>query len=276
VLEVGNVNLDKKTEGSVALQVKLAGGYTDYIICLPVAGAIEGRDLKFTGRYGFVRTDANGKVIEASMVRGSKLQFKRNKLQSESEYTCTAVRFEGDLTGDRSKPAIIVKAEKPLPAGTVLSGNPVNVIAPDGWTDIFSIASIVSLGNGEWRLALKDHPTFIIDFLTVGNADEKNPKVFYAQEPDLGKASLTATYGHNISLISLKTGKAYKVNLDTQNCQSSKITLLDDKISFQESGLTNGEKAILIRHLPGDKVVIPLSAKMDVKEKKSFWDFLFK
>lgn len=276
VLEVSNVNLDKKTEGAVALQVKLAGGYSDYIICLPVAGEIEGKDLKFTGRYGFVRTDANNKVIAASMVRGSKLQFKRNKLQAESEYICTAVKFEGDLTGDRSRPAIIVKTEKRLPEGAALSGNPVNVISSDGWTDIYRIESVASLGKGEWRIALKDHPTFVIDYLTVGKADEKDPKVFYAQECDLSKAILGATYGHNISLISLKTGKAYKVNLDTANGQYSKITLLEDKISFQESGLSNGEKAILIRRQAGDNVVIPLTARMDIQAGKSFWDFICK
>jgi hypothetical protein len=242
----------------VALRVKLQDGTQDYVLCLKDAGEFRGEGVLFKGRYALLRLGPDGKVRAAGMVRGSTLQYRDFALNGVPEYTGEARRFEGDLTGDRAKPAIVVASAQALPEGAALAGNPVHVTTPDGWTDVYFIDSVSALGNGTWRIALRNHPTFIIDFLTVGDADEKDAAAFYGMEIDLSKAVCGAIYGHNVTLVSLKDGACRQVNLDTQNCQYSKLRLLAAGATFKDSGLSRGDKAVLVRHRPGDRVVIPV------------------
>ena len=262
VVEARSLACEALPEGGVALQVKLAGGFTDLLFCLPAPGEVTGKEFRFAGRYGMVRLDAAGKVVQASLVRASALRCRDFELKAPApEFAGQAVRFEGDLTGDRSRAAVVVRSERPLPEGKSLAGAPVNVTTPDGWTDVYFVESVAALGGGQWRVLLQGHPTFILDFLTVGQADPKDPHTFFAQEKDLSKGMLHSLYGLNIALVSLRDGRQYPVDLATgENPYEEKILLRDKNVPFAASGLKPGDKAILIRHQPGDKVVIPVRA----------------
>ena len=220
---------------------------------------MKGEGLHFVGRYGLLRTDAGG-VKRASLIRSASAQIGGFRLEATPEYVCTASRFEGDLTGDRARPAIVVKSTAALPEGRALAGNPVNVVSPDGWTEVYFIESVESLGDGEWRLALQGHPTFILDFLTVGAADEEDPQAFYPLEKDLTKAYLGSLYEHNVSMVRLSDGRVYPVDVRfiSKPDWKARVVLRDGRTSFKDSGLKRGDKCFLVRHRVGHTVVIPL------------------
>ena len=260
VVTVRNLATADTPQGAVALEVKLSNGCTDYVFCLPEPGEIKGNGFHFVGRYGLLRTDASGQVTQGCMVRGSLMRSGAFELKAAPEYVCAASRFEGDLTGSRADPAIVVTSSAALPEGTALAANPVNVIAPDGWTDVYVIDSVTALGNGQWHLALRGHPTFILDFLTVGNADEKDPQAFFPLEIDLSKAALGALHEQNVHLVRLSDGRSYPVDvrfIQTPNWRE-RVVLRDETTPFAGSGLERGDKCILLRHRAGAKVIIPL------------------
>lgn len=260
VTEVRNLICEKAPDGAVTLRVKLADGHTDYIFCLPDNGEAKGKDFYFAGCYGLVRTDSGGRVVRSTMIRGSTVRLGKHELKALPEFSCEARRFEGDLTGDRSRSAVVVRCDKPLPEGTTLAGNPINLTSPDGWTDVYFMESIKALGKGEWRISLKGDPTFILDFLTVGDADDKDPHAFYPMEKDLSKALLNALYMNNVTLMRLSDGKIFSVDVKfVQNPDwRERIVLRDPKATFADSGLKRGDKAIVLRRQTGDKVLIPI------------------
>lgn len=269
VVSVTNLPCTALPSGAVALQIKLADGHTDRVFCLSEPGAVKGKGFTFTGRYGLVRTDATGRVVASCLVRGSSLAWGTHVVKAVPEYAGTAVRFEGDLAGDRSKPGLVVRSGQPLPTGTALAGNPVNVISPDGWTEVYFIASVKPVGKGEYRLALQGHPTFILDFLTVGDADPQDPQAFYPQEKDLSKGMLGALTERNVTLLRLSDGKQYPVDVRfiMNPDWRERVVLRDSSPSFAASGLQRGDKCLILRHQPGDQVVIPLRKTGDTAPK---------
>jgi len=265
VTAVSNLKCADIPEGAVALKVQLADGHTDYLFALAEPAEVRTDDISFNGRYGLVRVDKTGKVVQAVMIRGSELKYKDFVLNGRAEHEGTIQRLEGDITGDRQHPAIIMQTDQTLPEGAILAGYPVNLTAPDGWTDVFFIDSITAIARGVYRIALRGHPTFIIDFLTVGNADDKDPYAFFPKEKDLSKSFLDALYECNTILMTLKDGKRYPVDVTAPSpyaTHSARVALRDKTVPFKESGLHSGDQAILLRYQPGDRVTIPLHVEM--------------
>jgi len=260
VATVRNLACDNPPQGAVALEIKLTSGETDRVFCLAESGEAKGDGFRFVGRYGLVRTDASGAVRRACLIRGVSIRSGEFELAAKPEHVCTALRFEGDLAGNRAEPAILVKSNQALPVGRILAGNPLNVISPDGWAEVYFIESVKSAGNDEWRVALRGHPTFILDFLTVGAPHEDDPQAFFPLEKDLTKASLGSLYEENVSLVRLSDGKSFAVDVRFIRTPDwrQRVVLREGQPPFAESGLTRGDKCILLRHRAGDKVVIPL------------------
>lgn len=259
VLSAANLPCQVRPEGAVALKIQLVGGYTDYVFCLREPGAVTGEGFRFSGRYGLVRTDAAGKVVGASLVRSTEAAVGNWRLAGAAEYRAETVAFEGDLTGDRNRAAVIVRTSQRLPEGTALAGRSLQILSPDGWSDVFFIASVSAAGPGQYRLALQHEPTWIVDFLTVGAPDAKNPRAFYPQENDLSKSFYGALYGYNLTLIRERDGRSFGADLVFAGTSGARqrIVLHPDEPTFAESGLQPEDRAVLIRHLPGDRVIIP-------------------
>ena len=125
---------------------------------------------------------------------------------------------------------------------------------------MFFIDSVNRLASGKWLLALQGHPTFIMDFLTVGQPDPRDPQALLPRERDLTKVSLHALHGYGVTVVSLETGREYPVDVvHAEPHPNMRIVLRDKAVPFAQSGLHPGDKAFVVRHRPGDRVIIPLA-----------------
>lgn len=139
---------DPADDQNVAVCVELNDGTVDYLLSTPSKQPVRvpDPDITFCARSGFLRTH-QGKVLDAKMICGSRLDFGKVHLSGRPAIEGTVASMEKDL----KKPAsVIVKGD--LPTTTSLAGQQI-IFANDGKRNAcYTIESVEPAGDASENL----------------------------------------------------------------------------------------------------------------------------
>ncbi|MBN1671748.1 MAG: hypothetical protein JXR37_11975 [Kiritimatiellae bacterium] len=149
---------------AVALELTFTDGTRDLVAALPEPGRLDfANGLSVDGRFALVRLDADGAVTQARLLGGTHLAYAGQPLvrQPAGTFDGELVRLEGDVSGDRSRSALVVRPTTRWPAADWLAGRTVLVKYRSGRTEGYTVEQAESAGGGRVRLVLKGHPPFV-------------------------------------------------------------------------------------------------------------------
>lgn len=171
-----------------ALKLSFADGHSDTIIYQAEAGKVRLPDGTETdARYALLRQDNAGKVMDTEVCRGTYLRAGDFGLNLTGDFTGSIVDVIGDLTGTRQESALIVKPDKPWPAGQHLRGRQLLVryeseLRPpcnEGWR----IEKVTEVPGGLVRVDLQDHAPFVVSWHQVTVLPTDQPNVIKTWRP---------------------------------------------------------------------------------------------
>jgi len=180
----------------------------------------------------------------------------------------TLVQAIGDITGEPSKSALIVKSPTPLPTDGSWNGMAINVLHPDmgQHTDGYEIASIEDLKDGAYRVNLARNATFVVldlriaEFLKDKDVRYKADYMFVKGPPVRG-----AYKGCRARF--LRTGwETEFVANEAKGWFTSTFDVKGTPTKEQEPQLN--DRLLVYRIQPGDTVVFPSSLAAVVKNGK--------
>ena len=149
------------SEGVVGIELTMAAGHTDTVVFQPGPGEIRFDNGLFTdARYALVRRDADGRVVEAHMVRGRRLEWGAFAAASAGDLRGTIVDLIGDLTGTRRESALLVRPDEPWPLVKGLAGRSILVRLGNDHTEAYTIRKVSPTKEGLLRVDLANHPPF--------------------------------------------------------------------------------------------------------------------
>lgn len=168
--------------GGTALWVSLVGGCRDTIVFQPaLGGEFRGPDGTVTDAcYALVRRDAKDEVLEAEMVRGSRLRAGEFAAKISGDLRGTIVDLIGDLTGTRQESALVIRPDSRWALGTGLAGRPLSVRVMNEHLETYTIEKVSALPDGLLRVDLQGHPPFTLGWYQVGTLDEAKPNRLYS------------------------------------------------------------------------------------------------
>jgi len=151
--------------GSAAVEITFTDGTRDVVVALapsrPAATLENG--LALAGRFALVRLDQAGKPAAFRTVAATSLALDGTiLLQHETAgWTGEVLRLEGDLSGDRTRSAIVIRPDRPWPTGEELAGRLVRVAYPPHRVEGYFIACVEDLPNALQRIQLRGSPPFV-------------------------------------------------------------------------------------------------------------------
>jgi len=245
--------------GTVALRLELAEGHTDTVVFQPEPGTVRLEDgLETDARYALLRRDAGGTVVEAHMVRGSRLACPGFSAEVPGDLKGAIVDIVGDLTGTRQESALIVRPapESEWTPGAGLAGrqllvevtNPLRQASNDG----FTIERVTALANGLLRVDLAGHPPFARGWHDVVMIDPEHPNRL--------KTNRELTLGINTPW--LWGAKCWFPELDrtytVRKTYTDRVTLeLADDVDLRAEGVKPGHWFVMYAVEPGMEVTVP-------------------
>jgi hypothetical protein len=110
-----------------------------------------------------VRLDRDGSLVHARLVGGTHLAYGGESPIEENSgsFRGDLVRLEGDVSGDRSRSALVVRPSVPWPNGEALVGRTVLVHYRSGRTEGYRVRLVEAVGAALLRLVLRGHPPFV-------------------------------------------------------------------------------------------------------------------
>jgi len=148
-------------EDAVGIELNMAGGHTDTVVFQAAPGEARFKNgLATDARYALVRQDTDGRVVEAHMVRGTRLEYGDFSATSAGDLEGTLVDLVGDLTGTRLESALIVRPESPWPRQENLAGRQLTIQVLNHHHEGYTIEKVTPLEDGLLRVDLANHPPF--------------------------------------------------------------------------------------------------------------------
>ncbi len=244
----------------VALQLKMAGGHTDTVIYQSEAGAVRLPDGTETdARYALLRRAA-GEVIEADACRGTTLKSGTFSAAFPGEFTGTIVDVAGDLTGTRAESALLLKPDKPWPAGANLKGrqllvrveSPLRAPCNEG----YRMEKATALPGGLVRVDLQDAAPFVTSWHEVMVLPADKPNVIRTNRP-------MVDHGNNPWYCGMKLwfperGKTYTIKQvnEVGGGHGGDTVELVEKVSLAAEGIRVGDWYVIHAVSPGQRVSV--------------------
>ena len=148
-------------EGAVGIELTMAGGHTDTAVFQPGPGEVRfANGLVTDARYALVRRDAGERVMEAHLVRGTRLAWGAFLAESAGDLGGTIVDVVGDVTGARLESALVVRPDAEWPPADSLAGRTILVTLANHRTEAYTIEKIRAANDGLLRVDLANHPPF--------------------------------------------------------------------------------------------------------------------
>ena len=172
----------------VALKLSMAAGHTDTVVCQSEPGRIKLPDgIETDARYALVRRDPKGEVIAAEACRATLLKGEGFSVDMAGDFTGVIVDIIGDLTGTRRESALIVKAERPWPAGVALRDRQLLVRVESTLrapcNEGYRIQRVTGLPDGLVRVDVQDHAPFVTSWHEVTVLPADRPRVIRTNRP---------------------------------------------------------------------------------------------
>lgn len=171
----------------VALKLDFAD-HSDTVIYQSQPGKLKLPDGTETdAQYALLRLDSAGKLMASEVCRGTYLRAGDFGVNLPGGFGGEIVDVIGDLTGTRQETALIIKPDKPWPAGTHLQGRQLLIrfesdLRPpcnEGWR----IDKVTALPDGLVRVDMQDHAPFITSWHQVTVLPEDQPNVIKTWRP---------------------------------------------------------------------------------------------
>ncbi len=165
--ELLDVNsLEGMKRDRMAVKLTFADGATDVVLYQSARGALSLPDGTQTdARYALIRRDANGKLAQVEICRGSFLRGAGLDEHFADDLGGDIVDIIGDLTGTRHESALIVRSDTRWPEGEALHGRQLLIQVESDlreWgNEGYRIEKVTNLPGGLVRLDLQDHAPFI-------------------------------------------------------------------------------------------------------------------
>ncbi|MBI3922951.1 MAG: NPCBM/NEW2 domain-containing protein [Armatimonadetes bacterium] len=237
-------------------------GHTDTVIYQSEAGTVKLPDgLETDARYALLRRDAKGEVIEADLCRGTYIIAGKFRASMPGDLTGTIVDVIGDLTGTRQESALIIKPDKPWPAGDNLKNRQlllrVESALRDPCNEGYRVENATALSGGLVRVDLQDHAPFVISWHEVAVLPADKPNVIRTNRP-------MVDHGNNPWYCGMKLwfperGKTYtikKVNEVGGGYGGDTVELVEN-VNLAAEGVKVGDWYVIYGVQPGLKVTIP-------------------
>ncbi len=172
----------------VSLRLEMAGGHADTVIGQSEAGAIKLPDGTETdAQFALLRRSPQGEVVEADACRGTYLRAGKFSAELPGDFTGTIVDVAGDLTGTRQESALVVKPDKPWPAGTNLKGKQLLVRVESALRDPgnegYRIEKVSELPGGLIRVDFQDFAPLVVSWHEVKVLPPDRPNVIRTNRP---------------------------------------------------------------------------------------------
>ncbi len=243
-------------EGSVGLQVNLAGGVSDSVIFQPQPGParFEG-GLETDAGYALLRRDAAGEVVEAHFVRGTTLKCGRFSATIPGDLQGTLVDVIGDLTGTRQESALIVRPQERWPVGTGLAAKSIAIetLTPlrAANHEVYTIEKVTALPEGLLRVDLANHGPFAWGWHSVGWIDPDHPDRLKTNRPLIAGINTPWLWGAQAWFPEL--GQTYTI----RKTASDRVSLeLADAVDLKARGVKVGDWFVIYTIQPGQKVTV--------------------
>lgn len=172
----------------VALELEMTGGHTDTVIYQSEPGRIRlPGGVETDARYALLRTDAEGEISTAEVCRGTILSAPGLETTMPGDFTGEIVDVVGDLTGTRQQSALIVKPDKPWPAGDNLHDRQLLITFEstlrDPCNEGYRLDKVTELPGGLVRVDVQDHAPFVTSWHQVTEMPEDRPGVIRTWRP---------------------------------------------------------------------------------------------
>jgi len=172
----------------VALKLDMAAGHTDTVIYQSEPGVLKLPDGTETdARYALLRQNAKGEIIEADACRATYLKSEKFSATMPGDLTGTIVDILGDLTGTRHESALVIKPDKPWPAGENLKGRQLLIRVESSLRDAcnegYRIEKVSDLPGGLVRVDLQDYAPFVTSWHEVTELPADKPNVIRTWRP---------------------------------------------------------------------------------------------
>ncbi len=183
ISDIKKLDLIAPMPGAVGLEITFIDKTKDYVLYLPPdAGKVEFSDpmIVINGRAALIRTNAKRKMVDFALISGNHLQVRSRTFigQAAADMRGEVIDLIGDISGDRSESAIIVKPFTDWPLGAKLAGRYLTVGFNHGkQTENYQIAGVTKLTDGNLRINLMHSPFFVDIFGEVASLrDNKDPE----------------------------------------------------------------------------------------------------
>lgn len=172
----------------MALKLDLAAGHSDTVIYQSEPGTVRLPDGTETdARYALVRRAAGGEIITAEAVRSTFLKAGKFSATMPGDFTGAIVDVIGDLTGDRRQSALVIRPDKPWPAGENLADRQLNIRFTSDLRDPcdegYRIAKTTLLEGGLVRVDLQDYAPFAVSWHEVSELPADKPNSLRTWRP---------------------------------------------------------------------------------------------
>ena len=245
----------------LALKLAMAAGHTDTVLYQSEAGAIrlpEGAETD--ARYALVRQDAAGEITTAEACRGTYLKSGDFSVAMPGDFTGTLVDMVGDLTGTRRESALIVKPDKPWPAGADLNGRQLLVrIESDlraPCNEGYRVEKATALPDGSMRVDLQDSAPLVTSWHEVKVLPADRPNVVRTNRPMVDHGN-TPWYA-GMKLWFPERGKTYTIKQvnEVGGGYGGDTVELVDNVNLAAEGIQVGDWYVIHALQPGQRVTV--------------------
>jgi hypothetical protein len=268
---IKNVKRLEAPQGAAAVEINLENGDTDTLIYqkTPQTLTLPG-GISTDARYALSRSNAQGDVIEQHIVGGTFLKAKDQKLQTFAEVTGVITDLVGDLSGDRTQSAFIIKADKEWDLNT-LNGKTIKIamerVNNSTRSEAINIESIKKIGDLTYRVDLANHAPLAMGWHQVNIFESGN--IISTSRP-LGTFSSQDWY-KGVKAWFPRVNKVYPiaevVNSINGNFGGTQVAF-ENKSTLADDGVKLGDWFVICGISVGNKVSITNSAQWSKQEFK--------
>jgi hypothetical protein len=241
-------------EDAVGIELNMAGGHTDTVVFQPVPGEARFKNgLATDARYALVRQDADGRVVEAHMVRGTRLEYGDYSATSTGDLEGTLVDLIGDLTGTRLESALIVRPDSPWPRLENLAGRQLMIKVLNHHHEGYAIEKVIPMEDGLLRVDLAKHPPFSGGWYQVNLLDpQKRNRLLSSRTITQGMYS---PWWNGWKAWFPERDRTYTIH-ETGGNGRDEVDFVED-VDLQAEGIRPGDWFTVYGIEPGLKVTVP-------------------
>ncbi len=245
----------------VALRLEFVAGHSDTVVYQSEPGTVRLPDGSETdARYALIRRDAQGGVMAIDAVRGRFVQTGEFRAELPGEFTGEVVDLVGDLTGTRRQSAVIVKPDRPWPAGAGLRDRQLLVRVESALREPcgegYRVDQVTALPGGLVRVDVQDHAPFVVSWHEVTELPADRPNVVKTWRPMVDHGSTPWYDGLKVAFP--ERGRVYTIKQTSEvgGGWGGETLELTDGVNLAADGIRVGDWYVIYGIEPGQKVLV--------------------